>query len=197
MKERPIIMQAESVRAILDSRKTQTRRVIPADGPDDGGWWYWRRRTQVYAWREDKPIAGYMGIVNDCPYGQPGDRLWAKETWTENAMGELLYKADWFGFESKGMGWKSPRFMPRRASRIVLELTDVRVERVQDISEADAKAEGAPRGYYERDTLDGTEAVPTTYYAGFRARWDDVNGKTYPWESNPWVWCLTFMRVQP
>lgn len=93
-------------------------------------------------------------------------------------------------------GWEPSIHMPRWASRITLEITGVRVERVQDISEADAKAEGAPIGYYERETLDGLEAVPTDRRGGFRALWDSINGQRgYGWQANPWVWVVEFRKV--
>ncbi|HEU5088199.1 MAG TPA: hypothetical protein VFT99_12165 [Roseiflexaceae bacterium] len=144
MKERPILFSGPMVRAIFAGQKTQTRRVVKAlsiDHPDSS-----------YAAQLDfeRIHGGVLEsiLLGGCPYGQPGDRLWVRETWTENAMGELLYKADWSGFEATGMGWKSSIHMPRAASRITLEITGVRVERIQDISEADAVAEGVPGSRY-------------------------------------------------
>jgi hypothetical protein len=194
MKERPILFSGEMVRAILEGTKTQTRRVIaPVQPRDDGRW-----------------PAG-RDPLGDCPFGQPGDRLWVRETWarlypTEPA--HLLYRAD---FEPRYGAWEqddTPRHtirveswrpsihMPRWASRITLELTSVRVERLQDISEEDAWTEGVTR---VRGDLFGVEGlVPFEHHYpqdAFAALWHVVNPK-HPWNSNPWVWVLGFKRVE-
>jgi hypothetical protein len=227
MTERPIMMTAESVRAILAGSKTQTRRIVkptrttPRIAPLQMEPWIIDGEWET----DDNGLPCWAGFHPDypgeakwftCPYGQPGDRLWVRETWQARSPVGLewsIYKpieregyapSDWTVRHaatddnfSAHSGWNPSIHMPRWACRITLELTGVRVERVQDTSEADAKAEGAPRGYYERDTLEGAETVTTTYYAGFRTCWDSINGKKHPWSSNPWVWVLTFTRVSP
>ena len=148
MSERPIIMTNESVRAILDGRKTQTRRVIK---PQPIGADYWTAYNEP-------PQSFYPNTYDAqpkrlaCPYGVPGDRLWVKESWANNIPGcpnGLSYKADHIDPLGDGpahpMKWKSPIFMPHWASRLTLEVISVRVERLQEISEDDAIAEGIER----------------------------------------------------
>lgn len=174
MKERPILFQGAMVRALLAGTKTQTRRV----------------RT--------KPLL--------CPYGQPGDRLYVREAFSgAHCMGaappskwgrssRLWYWAD--GNPTTG-DWTKPKpgiHMPRWASRILLELTEVRVQRLQEISDADAEAEGVREwvaGACAADNLHGYTAVG--YYS---LLWDQINGAG-SWDANPWVFALSFKRVEP
>ena len=220
MKERPIIMGAESVRAILEGHKTQSRRVINPQPKFIGA-------PNVPFKTDD---TNSKGIIN-CPYGRVGDRLWVRETWKPGAwrndgrvaidymaspelthtpwayMGEQasrfihkwLAEVEKSGLVPNEQGryewepgksplkWKSPMFMPRWASRITLEITDVRVERLQDITEEDARAEGT--------------TSPLRYVGALRHKykhlWDKLNAKRgYPWESNPWVWVVSFKVVK-
>ena len=187
MKERPIIMGAESVRAILEGRKTQTRRVIKPQPKFIGA-------PNVPFKTDD---ANPKGIIN-CPYGNVGDRLWVRETvffetfhqqsdeelerdgFNPN-IGVWVYRADNHDYPTITANWTSPMFMPREASRITLQITDIRVERVQDITEEDAIAEGV-------------ESFNTV--ASYSYLWDSLNAKRgYPWENNPWVWVISFKRV--
>lgn len=201
MKERPILFSAPMVRAILECRKTQTRRVVQSIGNDEGfviidygnGGWPYRsddgdstthtikRGGKLYL--EETPHA--------CPYGQPGDRLWVRETHmlgleSDIEVGAVAYKAD--GYVRGGLGdfegrnWRPSIHMPRWASRILLEITSVRVERLQDISEADAEAEGPPKHFNSsRDN--------------FCALWQEINGDG-SWDANPWVWVIEFRQVK-
>jgi hypothetical protein len=203
MKERPILMNGEMVRAILEGRKTQTRRVLNSTG--------------LAKVRSD-------GLIDESyrPYGQPEDRLWVKETWTAfgDSKGcmvskdllpsrEIIYRAD---HPLADGPWRTPIFMPRWASRITLEITDVRVQRLQDISEEDAIAEGvSPQIVTEKDiqdTINGTSEPhikelarilgPGQFTAKFKYQelWDSINAKRgFGWDSNPWVWALTFKRL--
>lgn len=169
MKERPIIFSGEMVRAILDGRKTQTRRAVKMR---DGAQEY-----SVYDFRRDC-----------CPYGQPGDHLWVRETWLEWTEGgckeTCMYKADDDPRAQNFGPWKSSLFMPRWASRITLEITKVRVERLQDISEEDAKAEGVVC----QEVKNSVEA--------FKELWDSLRAKKgNGWETNPWIWVIEFERV--
>jgi len=264
MRERPIIMGADSVRAILDGRKTQTRRVINPHKYNIAGWDMPRTKEDMeygYPFAENGD-GDFVSVVDWCPYGRVGDRLWVRETWgvvshtfdeNENICdwkpnrpatpiqelkfgtgyydGYVIYEADggfeWnagddCSIETKSY-WKSSMFMPRRASRITLEITDIRVERVQDISEEDALAEGVisddeyaywagednlfpcPRceGYQVHNAFGhdyGITEVDCTYCdtqkKRYRIVWDSLNAKRgYPWESNPWVWVISFKRV--
>lgn len=221
MKERPILFSGAMVRAILAGEKTQTRRVVkpqPARVVEVGGAYF----------SDDHSSARIH-----CPYGQPGDRLWVRETW-QTGMGadgpQITYKAtpDYFPIDAwdgpdEGIGpsfnydkcpgatwhtnlsdliagaegnWRPSIFMPRWASRITLEITGVRVERLQNISEADARAEGAKSMdiVTGRQTLD-PNSRQGSYIAHYRAIWDSINAKTAPWASNPWVWVIEFKRA--
>ena len=222
MKERPIIMGAESVRAILEGRKTQTRRVIDPHKYNIGGWDMPRTKEDIEA---GYPVAenadgDFVSVVDWCPYGRVGDRLWVRETvffetfhqqsdeelerdgFNPN-IGVWVYRADNHDYPTITANWTSPMFMPREASRITLEITDIRVERLQDISEEDAKAEGISRDFaYECNGWVPSYTDPDSggyadYIAAYRTLWDYLNAKRgYPWESNPWVWVVTFEVVR-
>lgn len=212
MGERPIIMSAESVRAILDGRKTQTRRVI-APQPWEG---HGTPLVGVYAptivdrHGEEGPGPDTFGAFTEdgewavrCPYGQPGDRLWVREAWHacphccdhEDGCfyGPRLgrYRADWGDQLARKCEahsrWRSPLHMPRWASRLTLEITEVRVQRVQEITRGDAMEEGCPFA----NLAAGPD--PRDWY---REVWDALNARRgHPWVSNPWVWALTFTVV--
>jgi hypothetical protein len=168
VKERPIFFSAPMVKAILEGRKTQTRRIVKCAAPDliDADGW---------PLRDDDGTGGEVRCA--CPYGVPGDRLWVRET-----LGV-------------------PGHMPRWASRITLELTDVRVQRLREISEEDAVAEGCVAGssVTHRGTMGPFDAEVTreasTAREAFCALWNSINIKRAPWHISPWVWALTFRRV--
>jgi hypothetical protein len=177
------------VRAIIDGSKTQTRRVM---GPGHAG-----DAVRAAAGSLD---AGPRALLRRCPYGVAGDRLWVKETWGGDDCCGFAYRADTpeqKRFEGDGeqpdSPWRSPRFMPRAASRIDLEVVSVRVERLQEITEDDARAEAA--------SLEGPFPSPYDgarwYREAFAVLWDGINSKRAPWASNPWVWAITFKRVRP
>jgi hypothetical protein len=190
MTSRPILMSAPMVRAILAGNKTQTRRVVKYAAPDliDEDGWPLR----------DMSADGAGEVRSACPYGQPGDRLWVRETWGEfrREPGRPIYRADDPLALGSSNPWKPSIHMPRCYSRITLEITGVRVERLQDISEADAKAEGAPCV----DEVSGHEVLfpqhskAGTYRLGYRALWEQINGPG-SWDANPWVWVVCFKRV--
>src|SRR5574343_352725 len=209
IKERPILFSAPMVRAILDGRKTQTRRVVKPQ-PTNKHLSYMAIEGGAILNGPDYPD-GENDFVK-CPYGQPGDRLWVRETWCHaaddsgrfkyNAKGDLdasccHYRADGYevhhiaGEETKNgqpkSPWCSPIHMPRWASRITLEITDVRVERLQDISEEDAEDEGmddAPNPDFDEE--DPCDDEPYTFVAGFM-NYLEQHGHM-DWEANPWVW---------
>lgn len=215
VRERPILFSGAMVRAILEGRKTMTRRVAKMTSgghlKEPGG----HRR-----WHPGDPDA-----VAACPYGRPGDRLWVRETWamrddtepgTEHAKRYLGYKADGGGFDPHDpmnwhswSRWRPSIHMPRWASRLLLDVREVRVERVQDITEADAIAEGIKQafcphcGYTYLDCqiqadhrLCGHDTPESTRDA-FAKLWDSINAKRgYGWESNPWVWVISFRRIE-
>jgi len=205
-KERPILMSTPMVRAILEGRKTQTRRVVNPQSMFDG------REAIV------KRFPNQTGS----PYGAVGDGMWCRETWRECGSiqncddsipsdgflcspDRCRYKADaeWDG------PWRPSIFMPRWACRLTLEVTAVRVERLQDITEDDARAEGIRQN--GDDPATATYDLPEWGYHYLTARnaflslWDSINAdrkdaKTgerlpYAWRDNPWVWCISFRRT--
>jgi hypothetical protein len=190
MNERPILFSAPMVRAILDGRKTMTRRVMRPQ-PEDYPYHY--------------GLAVYR-VEKRCTYGVPGDLLWVRETWatTEQAGvhpsdAQIVYRAtdpDWDTME--GWRWRPSIFMPRWASRLKLRITSVRVERVQEITEEDARAEGAPRSHQGDRPHFSRHPVPNdTHRLGFVHIWDSINaGRGFGWDTNPWVWVIGFEVVQ-
>lgn len=191
MKERPIIFCGPMVRAIIDGRKTQTRRLVkpqpvPVRGEAKHAHWSWR--GGFFALRM---YPNNSTMLEHCPYGKPGDRLYVRETWAhdgpdlatvrarlEDAMPAVTcgpyYRATEFAPDT--LRWRPSIHMPKWASRIKLEVVSTRIERLKEITEADAKAEGA-------EPADCCIA----YYHGF--------AKRAPWDSNPWVWCISFRRL--
>ena len=191
---RPIVFSAPMVRAILEGRKTQTRRVVSPQPPPDAVW----------GENQAQQIDRFGRVVFPCyPHGQPGDRLWVRETWaTTEQSGDhpndayVVYRAtdpDWETME--GWRWRPPIFMARSASRITLELTGVRVERVQDITTADVTVEGVDNGNSNPAMGKRWENMQRM---AFESLWDSLNAKRgHPWASNPWCWVLNFKVIKP
>lgn len=190
MKESPITFTSDMVRAILAGQKTQTRRII-----------------------KGRPSKTQQDALF-CPYGHPGDRLWVKETFYKYYPSETwpepkaLYKADGITLcdkdsEGKKQRWTPSIHMPRILSRITLEITDVHVERVQDITSDGAIAEGAYEVRKVGDdiahatwTMDGLDWRYDTPREAFVATWDSLgDARDLGWDVNPWVWVITFKRV--
>ena len=173
MKVTPILMDGESMVALLAGRKTQTRRTRGLDrfNEDPSKW----------TLKEVRRLAG------PCPYGEANDTLlYCKETWTKlHAMG-LQYRADHKPGTScwVDLGWKSSMFMPRLVSRVTLRLTGVEVERVQRLSVEDIFSEGCPVAWDDEECSDTR--------AWWHRRWDGINLKKYPYASNPFVRALEF-----
>lgn len=199
MKERPIIFSGEMVRAILNGRKTQTRRVVK-DQFRKIPHGVVSRRSDDWVHTYSTEFRLYLDVIK-CPYGVPGDRLWVRETHIQYADGRCIYKADHNDLDAAGLGgmyggWRPSIHMPRSASRLLLEVTDVRVERVQDISEEDAKTEGVAsvgacfRNYSAPDMP--FEFARTSFFT----LWDSINAERgYGWDANPWVWVVEFKVV--
>lgn len=220
MKERPILFSGEMVRAILDGRKTQTRRVVK---PQPVHWTEVRLPGESRYTPCDDWSVGAGGMmprhefISRCPYGQPGDRLWVREAWCHKCEdGMPVYTDDggldpscaWYradGVEvtaadenggtrfnkngTESSPWVPSIHMPRWASRITLEITGVRVERVQEISHKEALAEGVP---YDVSKPGGSPL------SSFHSLWDSINAKRgFGWDKNPWVWVIEFRRVTP
>lgn len=231
---KPIIFSGPMVNAIMDGRKTQTRRIVkdqtvidaaeveacipllgqPARiGPSEIG------RPVVGAFC---PSAGYAGpklseVIGWGPYGAPGGQLWVRETWgtgtrpcpREGWVDGIEYRADDVGLDEHDIlplyqiipddvefdsidrsGWRPSIHMPKWACRLYLTITDIRVERLQDISSDDCIAEGTPKRSRKA-------AYPWHVYAqeDFEHLWDSINGKKHPWADNEWVWVISFSRV--
>lgn len=239
MRERPILFSTPMVQAILVGRKTVTRRVLKPQPDSDGGpplatGWFHPETADGGPGPHTFGVYGVDWHVR-CPYGAPNDRLWVRETFAPvNAHGHKCaardaafvvlrdgaqqyrdgmpipalpkYAPDAFD----GIEWRPSIHMPRWASRITLEVVSVRVERLQEITEEDARAEGldwaSPQPFGERWDDDDREDPREVGYAvvgessgfardNFRRLWDQINGKRAPWESNPWVWRVEFRRV--
>ena len=213
------------VRAILEGRKTVTRRPVKGgqiprlEYPDSPEPWvavgqHHPRYGFVVHGRTEEECAAKVGELGACPFGQPGDRLWVRETCfindyreakvpvDERANVDVVYRADplpdWEGEESL-ITWRPSIYMPRWASRILLEVTDVRVERLQDISEQQALAEGV-RLYTDHAEcgdwyhVEGIETYSADPRKSFELLWTGINGAE-PWPSNPWVWVVEFKRI--
>jgi hypothetical protein len=206
MKERPIIFSGPMVRALLDGSKTQTRRVMKPQlvyGTVAGLFNSWYLPSgqgggTLYPNGKEK-------ILGTCPYGQPGDRLWVRESFCKiigqsGGWIETDYQATYtHGFrlgDSLGLKkrWTPSIHMPRAASRITLEITSVRVERLQDISEADAQAEGVTDDGSLVTDLDGKDRGGAI--AAYATLWEVING-VGSWDDNPWVWVVSFKRAFP
>jgi hypothetical protein len=186
MKARPILMSGPMVQAILAGRKTQTRRVLkPQPGQGLLG-----PRSEDGRWMIGGAISQVLGR---CPYGQPGDLLWVRETHYVAEGMRVIYRAD---DPDASVRWTPSIYTPRWASRLTLHITDASVERVQDISEEEAEAEGAP--LWIQDAIPGvTHAKPKGYRPGFAELWDSINAKRgYSWAMNPWVWVIEFVAIQ-
>lgn len=210
MTEYPILMNEFSVRAILDGRKTQTRRVIKPQpryctslflSPV----WLWRKQDYTF----DSEFQLKRALIENCPYGAPGDRLWVRETWQlwHQVGPEGCYeiwgdgnnqhgipkscpesKNGWpwmLAYRANGeiddMKWRPSIHQPRWASRISLVIEDVRVQRVRDISYQDILAEGINLHPTHDDSV-----------LAFIGLWDSVNPVSHRYYENPWVWAITF-----
>ena len=230
MNEKPILFSAPMVRAILASDKTQTRRnvirltgfgkITEFDQSDTAGY-DWHFRDSSMRWNDLR----HSELLKSCPHGQVGDRLWVRETFVQgfdydastdrlrqyDDQGNELPMKAWYratdsiswsddaGWETK-VPWKPSIHMPRAASRILLEITGVRVERLQDISEQDAIAEGcrAVPGAQWQSFEEARARLPMHDHKAvdaFEALWEDLNGDG-SWAANPWVWVVEFKRTK-
>lgn len=197
VKEQPILFSGEMVSRILAGRKTQTRRIIKnlrITGPNPPDTFdVYRADTWIGAFGRD----GHGNATALCPYGAPGDRLWVRETFNVGWLdgGKILYRAGAGSAKDAGFPsepkWKPAIHMSRSASRLTLEIIDVRVERVQDISEQDCISEGVqpPRpGVNPPGKYDVLEA--------FSCLWDSINeARGFGWDVNPFVWVISFRRL--
>lgn len=220
MKERPILFSGAMVRSILAGRKTQTRRVMKSQ-PALENVFVGGVHREAWVWKDTADPAGWL-MHRMCPYGQPGDRLWVRETWGPiypqdphynggHPIG-IDYKAShsreshqWRVMDDLGTRrWKPSIHMPRWACRILLEITGVRVERLQDISEADALAEGIESLAGDKTIYHWDFPKPRPPYAvsgyksardAYKELWVEINGRE-SLDANPWVWIIEFKRVE-
>ena len=196
---KPILFNTEMVRAILEGRKTVTRRMVkPRPEPDYAAVRGMYRDSNGRLCAICHSCAG--GIHAVYPPCDRGDILWVRETWSRKETGEYLYKADNENPLSY-LGWRPSIHMPREAARIFLRVTGVWVERLQDISEEQAEDEGAPTAF-EYNTPDGPVIALDEdgySYIGFKSVWEGTIKKkdraAYGWDANPWVWVIEFKRI--
>lgn len=210
MKERPILFSKPMVLALLAGTKTQTRRVVK---PQPAGKFIGLLERPIRSMQEAPVLRAWFGagpgegtsVEVTCPQGKTGDQLWVREAWRADSDFDGMPPRDlgegahvWYeagaglsglrGLSRQGK-LRPSMFMPRWASRITLEVTGVRVERLQDISEVDARAEGCR---CNEDTL--AETGFATYRDAYKALWETINGDT-SWDLNPWVWAIEFRRL--
>lgn len=218
MKQRPILFSTPMVQAILEGRKTQTRRIIkkqPKSGEQygkatvlDG--------TSDKVWTIGLPGSSYVDIIN-CPYGKPGDVLWVRETFgnLKVKFGYYMYKADDLNISEEAIKktlfqnrWKPSIHMPKAAARIYLKITQIRMERLNDISEEDAISEGVPSRLIP--PFNAFSKPRTSYFDyqcktfpsmhifnakdSFKSLWQSINGFN-SWTLNDWVWVVSFERI--
>lgn len=208
MNEKPILFSGEMVRKIQSGEKTQTRRIVKpqptrmlqAASLGNGDWLLTSQTDEELARSE---CGEFYRLSGDF---KVGDRLWVRETFQlcewfqdhwepaklrpEAQTIQKFYAADQALPDQEGLGWRPSIYMPRWASRITLEITDVRVERLQDISEKDAKAEGVSRS----ETVRGHKVYHASYRAAFSSLWNSIYDPR-SWESNPWLWAITFKKL--
>lgn len=214
MKERGMIFNAEMVRAILDGRKTQTRRIMAPQPADDIERCIFPN-PEAIGWKSSLRHKHGSTTAHFCHYGKPGDRIWVRETWNKYG-GLLTYRADhdWIDDMRKETvctaKWVPSIHMPRWASRILLEITDVRVERVNAISPEDAESEGLERtnftGFGDEPGLP-SYPEPDVYFDPLKKQWKEYPPEAFAglwesiygegsWQANPWVWVIEFKRVE-
>ncbi|EBJ0776692.1 hypothetical protein DOG16_18440 [Salmonella enterica] len=236
-----MIFNGEMVRAILEGRKTQTRRLMkpqPEVCPRGGHWWPSNVfKTMLHVEEEmQNGKGGWGGLVGDaCPFGDVGDRIWVRETWAtlgnedgccvdwndnlckgDEKTAARIYRAsceqrpgdyglwsipdnaDWKPHTENQKfegAWRPSIHMPRWASRITLEITDVRVERVQDISQIDAIAEGGPPDHPSFSKISREMGFSDWPRSWFAQTWWGIYGRE-AWNTNPWVWVIEYKRVE-
>ncbi len=217
--EKPILFSGEMVRAILEGKKTQTRRVATKD-PNAKGF-YWAENIETFpsgttytGWVKNS--APSLLIPMKCPYGKVGDRLWVRETWVPDcatveecraSFEDLMqgcsgpyYRATASDFDIETLRWKPSIHMPRWASRTSLEITDIRVERLQNICASDCLDEGIEDKWSHKYSV-FPACVLDSIVDDYRTLWDSINGKPradgidISWSANPWVWVITFRRI--
>ncbi|MCX8956338.1 hypothetical protein [Erwinia psidii] len=219
MKERPILFSSQRVRALLSGKQSQTRRIMKSQllGPGYDNHEGCYGIDVVNNQLQGRRVIGMGNLSDRCPYGQPGDRLWVRETWRGPVIDQqdiaeyehtpdrfksadyCQYRADTGQFftgedEHKFFGWQAGIHMPRWASRITLQIKNIRLERIQDISKEDVMAEGVQTdSHFLNDFFSSHSKVPCAKDT-YRQHWARQYGDK-SWEVNPWVWVIEFTRV--
>lgn len=198
-RERGILFSAPMVLRLLDGSKTQTRRILKPqphafdDFTKPGAWW----PKGEHSYNLDSPtLEMKRTLAALCPHGAPGDLLYAKETFVyRHKHDRVYYRADHPVHDPYAHnGWKPSIFMPKKYARIWREITGVKVERAQDISEEDARAEGADPWALPTDIMMRTSGA-VAYRTAFRWLWSSINGEE-SWKANPWVWVISFKPAE-
>ncbi len=185
--EKPIIFLAEMVRAILENRKSQTRRVIKPQPIEEKDCLIFPKRKMISKIEIEQIKYPYLIWQDICPYGKVGSKLWVRKTWMiqkidEERVGD--YKPD---------KWTSPLFMPRWAPRITLEITDIRVERLQEMPNEDLEKEGF---WIDKNSINNFAPSVISAYEQFKNLWNSLAKEGFKWENNPWVWVIGFKRIK-
>lgn len=212
MKTHPILFSTPMVEAILSGRKKQTRRVLkPQPQPSKrykNAWNIEYKNHAAFNVSIEDLNTEFLGVLNHCPFGKIGDILWVRESFYtpifERLNGKYYYKAD---LERQGWSfkWKPSIHMPKAACRIFLEITSIRVERLNSISENDAIAEGIASDTCKDHLYNKTLTLYKDYLSNnmkllpasvsFKTLWQSINGMN-SWASNPWVWVIEFKRIE-
>ena len=214
MREHPLLMKGPLVRATLEGRKTQTRRPLPDvfnSPPDLIYGWLPPGEWKLFGATMERWGAQWRGTYPSqvlCPLGRAGDRLWVRETWAWPGEEGFIYRADQWAEDMVSKWKQDPNYpqvkwspsihMPRKACRLVLPLVSVRVERVQDITEEDAKAEGV-----EPVLMRGIGSYPEWmrlrevggHQKAFELLWKQIYGDAL-WDANPWVWVAEWKAIE-
>lgn len=225
MKEHPILFSTEMIKAILEGRKTMTRRIMKIQPPvniESTIYQFATNRTGI----SDKDYGKHhwLGLSSKnfcsvldsgqpyfkCPYGKLGDMLWVRESFAvignevvrDESSGAIIEETPQYVFRGEKQPhierlykWKPPIYMPKAAARIWLEITGIRVERLQDISEEDAKVEGAMLWMYPNGKNAFGEEDFYSARTCFHSLWKSINGPE-SWQSNPWVWVVSFRKIE-
>lgn len=206
MNEKPMLFSGPMVEAILDGRKTQTRRMNKLNGVNKyPGDWKLKQLTREFIARFHNLFDDHNKDLVYCPFGSIGDRLWVREAFCPDWSDDIIYRAD--GGSAKEAGypkepkWKPSIHMKRTQSRINLEITDIRVERLQDISKKDIYAEGVilknrPDEFSKDSVLSVDGMSYLSWATAWISLWNSINEKRgLGWDKNPWVWALTFKKL--
>lgn len=200
MKESGILFTPENIRLVRHGAKVQTRRVItpqPTLEPNVGFVWKGRDYGRGM-YDDDQEGQAARNFVHKCPYGKVGDRLYVKEgVITHVSIPQLVgYYMDGCRVTEPWEKRLTAMFMPKSMARTWLEITNVRVERVQDISEEDSIAEGVTNDHIQAAITGLDDPIPKSpYIGGYAWLWNSINKVKHPWSSNPWCWVLEFRVI--